>query len=155
VLFLVRAAVLASSAKNVHDFWNEAREHCLSSPDQHHAFHAACSVVTGNITRIMSGTGLTRSAPDLCKWLHIFYLQYLAMPSDTPTPPFNGPFSGTTRVSRYQKGKPIWMLLKQDKVSGRQITTPAPHHSVFLQAGCPSCRPINSVKALPSEGPVN
>ena len=30
----------------------------------------------------------------------------------------------------------------------RQITTPAPHHSVFLQAGCPSCRPTNSVKAL-------
>ena len=25
---------------------------------------------------------------------------------------------------------------------------PAPHHSVFLQAGCPSCRPTNSVKAL-------
>jgi len=22
------------------------------------------------------------------------------------------------------------------------------HHSVFLQAGCPSCRPTNSVKAL-------
>ena len=30
----------------------------------------------------------------------------------------------------------------------RQITTQAPHHSVFLQAGCPSCRPTNSVKAL-------
>jgi len=30
----------------------------------------------------------------------------------------------------------------------RQITTLAPHHSVFLQAGCPSCRPTNSVKAL-------
>jgi len=30
----------------------------------------------------------------------------------------------------------------------RQITTPTPHHSVFLQAGCPSCRPTNSVKAL-------
>jgi len=28
------------------------------------------------------------------------------------------------------------------------ITTPAHHHSVFLQAGCPSCRPTNSVKAL-------
>jgi len=26
-------------------------------------------------------------------------------------------------------------------------TTPAPHHC-FLQAGCPSCRPTNSVKAL-------
>jgi len=25
---------------------------------------------------------------------------------------------------------------------------PVPHHSVFLQAGCPSCRPTNSVKAL-------
>ena len=53
-------------------------------------------------------------------------------------------FSGTTRVSRYQKGKPIWILLKQETVSSsgiswaicksaprsRQITMPAPHHSV-------------------------
>ena len=30
----------------------------------------------------------------------------------------------------------------------RQITTPALHYSSFLQAGCPSCRPTNSVKAL-------
>ena len=51
----------------------------------------------------------------------------------------------TIRVSRYQKGKPIWILLKQETVSGsgirwaicksaprsRQITMPAPHHSVF------------------------
>jgi len=29
-----------------------------------------------------------------------------------------------------------------------EITTPAPHRSVFLQAGCPSCQPTNSVKAL-------
>ena len=56
-------------------------------------------------------------------------------------------FSGTTRVSWYQKGKPIWILLKQETVSGsginwaicksaprsRQITTPAPHHSVFYR----------------------
>ena len=61
------------------------------------------------------------------------------------THPFNGHFSGTTQVSRYQKGKPIWILLKQETVSGsgiswaickstpcsRQTTTPAPHHSVF------------------------
>ena len=32
--------------------------------------------------------------------------------------PFNGPFSGTTQVSRYQKGKPIWILLKKETVSG-------------------------------------
>jgi len=25
---------------------------------------------------------------------------------------------------------------------------PAPHHSVFLQSGCPSCHPTNSIKAL-------
>jgi len=30
----------------------------------------------------------------------------------------------------------------------RRITTPASHHSVFVQVGCPSCRPNNSVKAL-------
>ena len=75
---------------------------------------------------------------------------------------FNGPFSRTTRVSQYQKGKPIWILLKQETVSGSGIswavcksaprswqkTMPAPHHSSFLQAGCPSCRPNNIVKAL-------
>jgi len=76
--------------------------------------------------------------------------------------PFNGLFSRTTWVSRYQKGKPIWILLEQETVSGsgiswvicksaprsRQITTPVSHRSIFLQAGCPSCRPTNSVKAL-------
>ena len=74
--------------------------------------------------------------------------------------------SGTTRVSRYQKGKTRKVkttldLLEQETVSGSgicwgicnvcmssQTTTPTSHHSVFLQAGCPSCRPTNSVKAL-------
>jgi len=28
---------------------------------------------------------------------------------------------------------------------------PAPYHSSFLQAGCPSCRPTNSVKALKAQ----
>jgi len=65
----------------------------------------------------------------------------------THTHPFNGLFSGTTRVSRYQKGKPVWIWLKQETVSGsgiswavcksaprcRQITAPAPHHSVFYR----------------------
>jgi len=64
--------------------------------------------------------------------------------------------------ARTRKVKPIWILLKQETVSGsgiswaickcasrsRQITLPGPHHSVILQAGCPSCRPTNSVKAL-------
>ena len=60
-----------------------------------------------------------------------------------------------------RKAKPFWILLKQETVSGsgiswamcksaprsRQITMPTPYHS-FLQAGCPSCRPTNSIKAL-------
>ena len=65
----------------------------------------------------------------------------------THTHPFNGLLYGTTRVSRYQKVKtnPIWILMKQETVSGSDIswaickstphsthiTTPAPHHSSF------------------------
>ena len=41
----------------------------------------------------------------------------------TYTHPFNGPFSGTTRVSQYQKGKPIRILLKQETVSGSGISS--------------------------------
>ena len=73
-------------------------------------------------------------------------------------------FPGLPRWAGTRKVKPIWILLKQETVSGsgiswavcksapccRQTTTPAPHHSVFLQAGCPSCCPTNSVKALVS-----
>ena len=68
-------------------------------------------------------------------------------------------FPGLPRWASTRKVKPIWILLKQETVSGsgiswaicnstpcsRQTTTPAPHHSVFLQAGCPSCRPTNSI----------
>ena len=59
---------------------------------------------------------------------------------------FNGPFSRTTRVSRYQKGKINLDFTEARTVSGsgiswavcksaprsRQITTPAPHHSSFF-----------------------
>jgi len=71
-------------------------------------------------------------------------------------------FQGLPGRAGTREVKPIWVLLKQLTVSGssiswaicnsaprsRQITMPAPHRSVFLQAGCPSCRPTNSVKAL-------
>ena len=43
-----------------------------------------------------------------------------------------------------------WAICKSAPRS-RQITMPAPHYSVFLQAGCPSCRPTNSVKALKAQ----
>ena len=65
---------------------------------------------------------------------------------------------GLPRWAGTRKVKPIWILLKQETVSGsgiswaicksaprsRQITMPAPHHSVVLQARCPT----NSVTAL-------
>jgi len=80
----------------------------------------------------------------------------------THTHPFNGPLSGTTRVSRCQKGKTNldfteardsdwqWHQLGRMQVCTSLQTD---NHAsipplIFLQAGCPSCRPTNSVKAL-------
>ena len=100
-----------------------------------------------------SGVATLRTATHLL-------LTYFAF-THTHTHPFNGPFSGTTQASQYQKGKTNldfteardseWHWHQQICKSAsrsRQITTPVPHHSSFLQAGCPSCRPTNSVKAL-------
>ena len=80
----------------------------------------------------------------------------------THTHPFNGPLSGTTRVSRYQKGKTNldfteardsewqWHQLGHMQVctslrTDNHASTPS---LSSLQAGCPSCCPTNSVKAL-------
>jgi len=81
----------------------------------------------------------------------------------THTYTFNGPLSRTTQVSRYQRGTTnldftearvavsgngiSWAICKSAPRC-RQIASPAPHYSVFLQAGCPSCRQTNSFKAL-------
>ena len=78
------------------------------------------------------------------------------------THPFNSPFSGTTRVSRYQKGKTKmdfteardseWQWHQLGRVQVCTLLQTDNHASTpplcFLQAGCPSCRPTNSVKAL-------
>jgi len=95
-----------------------------------------------------------------CRWFHcvVFFCT-------THTHPFNSPFSGTTRVSWYQKGNTNldfteardcewqWHQLGRIQVCiSLQIYNHAStHHSVFLQAGWPSCRPscpTNIVKAL-------
>ena len=86
----------------------------------------------------------------------------LALQYQINTRSFNGPLSGTTRASRYQKGKANldfteerdsewqWHQLGHMQICTllEKTTTPALHHSVFLEAGCPSCRPTNSIKAL-------
>ena len=83
----------------------------------------------------------------------------------THTHLFNGLLSGTTRVSRYQKlqkGKnnldftgARYTEWQWHQLGHMQVCTSLQtdnHASTlplcFLQAGCPSCRPTNSVKAL-------
>ena len=80
----------------------------------------------------------------------------------THTHPFNGPLSGTTQVSRYQKGKTNmdftetrdserqWHQLGHMQVctwlqTDNHASTPS---LSFLQAKCPSCHQTNSVEAL-------
>jgi len=77
----------------------------------------------------------------------------------THTHPFNGPFPGLSGWAGTRKVKPIWILLKQETVSGsgiswavcksaprsRQITTPAPHCSVFYRPDAlPAAQPTAS-----------
>ena len=78
------------------------------------------------------------------------------------THPFNGPLSGTTRVSHYQKGKTSldftkardseWQWHQLDHMQVCTLLQTDNHAGTpplsFLQAGCPSCHPTNSVKAL-------
>jgi len=86
--------------------------------------------------------------------------EFKKLPEHTRT--FNGPFSRTTRVGRYQKGKTNvdfteardsewqWHQLGHMQVCTSLHTDNYASTSPlsFLQAGCPSCRPTNSVKAL-------
>ena len=62
---------------------------------------------------------------------------------NTHTHPFNCPFSRTTRVSRYQKGK---TSVDFAAPRSRQITMPAPHHSVFHRPDAlPAAQPTASM----------
>jgi len=79
----------------------------------------------------------------------------------THTQLFNGPFSRSTQVGQYQKGKTNldftqardsewqWHQLGDMQVctslqkDNHDSTSP-----LFFTGGCPSCRPTNSVKAL-------
>jgi len=78
---------------------------------------------------------------------------------DWQTQPIHGPFSGTTQVSRYQKGKTN-LDLTEARDSGWQwhqlgqmqvctlLQTVKPHLHPTTPGQCPSCRQTNSVKAL-------
>ena len=103
------------------------------------------------------------SAPTTIFWIFLQGLPGLAVSPEIHThTSFNGPLSGTTRVSQYQKGKTNldftevrdsewqWHQLGHMQVctslrTDNQASTPP---LSFLQAGCPSCCQTNSVKAL-------
>ena len=80
----------------------------------------------------------------------------------THTHPFNVPLSGTTLVSRYQKGKTNldfteardseWQWHQLGHMQACCSLQTDNHASTpplsFIQAGCPYCCPTNSVEAL-------
>ena len=92
----------------------------------------------------------------------LIWFQVSLSHTHTVTHLFNGPLSGTAWVSRYQKGKTSldfteardseqqWHQLGCVQVctslqTDNHASTPP---LSFLQAGCPFCRPANSIKAL-------
>ena len=116
--------------------------------------------------------GVTTEAVYLCFGPHVPYLtaitthlhisvkyQQWISSNYTHTHTFNGPFSGTTRVSKGKTNLDFteardsewqWHQLGHMQVCTSLQTdnhTSTPPLS-FLQAGCPSCRPTNSSKAL-------
>jgi len=80
----------------------------------------------------------------------------------TQTHPFNGSLSGNSQVSRYQKGKTNldfteaknseWQWHQLGRIEVCTSLQTDSHASTpplsFSQAGCPSCHPTNSDKAL-------
>ena len=146
------SALTASSALRCFTRWHCSTNNCFSS---------ACSTHQHTVSHPhpISITLWYRHS----RWtLGMQYKYGLGNNTHTHTHPFNGPFSGTTRVSRYQKGKinldfteardSEW---KWHQLGHMQVCTSLQtdnHASTpplsFLQAGCPSYCPTNSVKAL-------
>ena len=94
-------------------------------------------------------------------WVHNknFQIQNKHTHTHTHTHPCNSPFPGLPRWAGTRKVRQIWILLKQETVSGsgiswaicksaplsRQKTTPAPHHSVFYRPDAlPATQPTAS-----------
>ena len=122
----------------------------LGAHDRHR--RVASSRATGFSDTVLSSFGYWDKT-----WIY-----HKAPLTHTHTHPFNGLFSGTTQVSRYQKGKTNldfteardteWQWHQLGHMQVCTLLQTDNHASTpplsFLQAGCPSCHPTNSVKAL-------
>jgi len=81
-----------------------------------------CSRQNGNVAEHIVGTGKseysTRSQDYVCRSIWSF----CSCLSHTHTHPFNGTFPGLPRWAGTRKVKPIWILLKQETMSGSGIS---------------------------------
>ena len=107
--------------------------------------------------RTVSGSGISWA---ICFCISLQTDNHASTPPHTH--PFNGPFSRTTQVGRYQKGKTNLDFTEArdsewqcHQLGHMQVCTSlqADNHAStpplsYLQAWCPSCRPTNSVRAL-------
>ena len=125
------------------------------APDRQSHQHLITQYFTGRVLFLMPNQQCQSTEGTSTAYTSIYW-------SSTYIHTFNGPFSRTTQVSRYQKGKTNldfteatdsewqWHQLGHMQVctslqTENHASTPP---LSFLQAGCPSCRPTNSVKAL-------
>ena len=98
-------------------------------------------------------------APQVNTFLSLTNSYVFSYVMHTHTPPFTALFPGLPTWAGTRQVKPIWILLKQETVSGsgiswaiyksapcsRQTTTPAPHHSVFYRPDAlPAAQPTAS-----------
>jgi len=139
----------------------QCRGYCVTT-SRRHCFTRHPSVVMWQLFVCCCIMELTLLSSTVC-WASICTITIHRVNTHTHTHPFNGPFSRTTRVNRYQKGKTnldftesrdsewqwrqlghmqVCILLQTDNHAS------TPPLKFFLQAGCHSCRPTNSVKAL-------
>jgi len=112
--------------------------------------HGVESMLTKSASDVAVGHGKSDDRTRHMVWTYI------------DTHQFNGPLSGTTWVSRYQKGKikldfteardSEWQWHQLGHMQVCTLLQTDNHASTsplsFLQAGCPSCHPTNSMKAL-------
>ena len=121
---------------------------------------AICLLCSGNMTasQLMSQRSVPGGSQSTAKLLKDevdrLIVRNTYQHTHTHTHTFSGPLSGTTRVSRYQKGKTnldftetrdissgiSWAMCKSAPRS-RQITTPAPHYSSFFTGRMPFLPP--------------
>ena len=149
--------------------------------------HPACKKPSGRVLAWLSVWSEVQSCT-WPSWCHCHSLSLASVQSRLVLPfwyywltrtlqllqPFNGLFSRSTWVSRYQKGKTNLDFTgardsewQRHQLGHMQVCTSlrTDNHAstpplCFLQAGCPSCRPTNSIKALKArivlkKGPLN